>query len=347
MSEFYVAAIDLGSYKVIGAVARKSETGMEIIDIEKERTEEGCIEKGELKSIDKAALHINRLVQKLKNGAQLKELNYVYVTWHGIKPTDDSQDKLMKKVLKNVILKYPDKSNDILIASLFTTAEEMRNGVLAIDFGDTYTSFSYINDSSVSYESSLPGGSRIITTDLQTLFDFPFKIAENLKLMFGKALPTEGADQIVSLDKDNTKTIRVSELSKEILKRVEDIFKRVIRNMVTTQWNSNKNRMILLAGGGSRLPYLDKLLSRQTGLEVRMAKFKDGFLLGDKASSMQGPEYAPILALLNHASEACDTPRPNNSSIRKLVKGIFSSGAETGTQKSFNFFTVSEENEKM
>lgn len=347
MSEFYVAAIDLGSYKVIGAVARKSETGMEIIDIEKERTEEGCIEKGELKSIDKAALHINRLIQKLKNGAQLKELNYVYVTWHGIKPTDDSQDKLMKKVLKNVIIKYPDKSNDLLITSLFTTAEEMGNGVLTIDFGDTCTTFSYINDSSVSYESSLPGGSRIITTDLQTLFDFPFKLAENLKLMFGKALPTEGTDQLVSLDKENTKTVRVSELSKEILKRVEDIFKRVIRNMVVTQWNSNKNRIILLAGGGSRLPYLDKLLARQTGLEVRMAKFKEGVLLGEKASTLQAPEYALILALLNYAVEPCDTPRPNNSSLKKLVKGIFSSGAETGTQKTFNFFTVSEENEKM
>lgn len=347
MSEFYVAAIDLGSYQVIGAVAKKNEAGLEIIDIEKEKTEEGCVEKGELKSIDKAALHIARIIQKLKNGAQLKELNHAYVTWHGIKQTDEKLDKLMKKVLKNVSITFPEKSNDMLITSLFSTDEEMKNGVLTIDFGDTYTTFSYINDSSVSYESSLPGGSRIITTDLQTLFDFPFKLAENLKLMFGKALPTEGADQIVSLNKENTKTVRVSELSREILKRVEDIFKRIIRNMVITQWNSNKNRIILLAGGGSRLPYLDKLLARQTGLEVRMAKFKDGVLLGEKASSMQGPEYALLLALLNHADKPCDSPRPSNSSIKKLVKGIFTSGVETEAQKTFNLFTASEENEKM
>lgn len=345
MSDYYVAAIDLGSHSVIGAVARKSDSGLEIIDIERERTQAGCIDKGELISVDKAALHISRMIQMLKNGSMLKEINFVYVSWHGIQATDDMCKKLQKKLLKNVIVLYPGISNESLITTLYTTEEERRKGVLTIDFGDTYTTYTYYNDSEVSFGGSLPGGSRIITTDLATLFDIPDEIAEKLKLMFGRVLPTEGADQIVSLNDENTKSIRVSELSKNILLRIEDIFKRILSNMVKTQWNSNKERVILLAGGGSKLPYLDRLLYRQTGLEVRIAKCKEGFLTGDKALKMQSPEYALLLALLNSAKQVCDGERPKKSGFSLF--GIFSTGSDTNTQKTLDLFKPSEENEKM
>lgn len=347
MSDIYVAAIDLGSYQVIGAVAKKSENGLEIIDIEREKSEKGCIDKGGLVSIDKAAMHISRMIQMLKNGSLLKEINYVYVSWHGMDHTDEKCAKLTRKLVKNVIVLYPKTNTNTLITSLFTTEEERRNGVLTIDFGDTCTSYTYYNDSDVSYYGSLPGGSHTITTDLMSLFDFEEEIAEKLKLMFGKALPTEGVDQLISLNKENTKNVRVSELSKNILLRIEDIFKRVLNNMVKTQWNSNKKRVILLAGGGSKLPYLDKLLHRQTGLEIRIAKCGDGLITGDKALKIESPEYAMLLSLLNYADKACDEKRPKKSTIGHFLGMVFPTGNETATQTTMTLFNPSEENEKM
>ncbi len=75
----YILAFDLGSTKIIGAVAQKTEEGLlNIIAYEEEATKENAIKKGTIFNISDTAFHINSIVTKLRNKSKLN-LTKAYV----------------------------------------------------------------------------------------------------------------------------------------------------------------------------------------------------------------------------------------------------------------------------
>lgn len=74
----YIAAIDLGTSKIVGVVGTKNESGhLVVLAIEKEDTT-GCIKRGMIQNVEEAASRVKRIITKLENRIPEK-LAKVYV----------------------------------------------------------------------------------------------------------------------------------------------------------------------------------------------------------------------------------------------------------------------------
>lgn len=320
MSDYYVAGIDLGNTKIVGGVARKNSDGTTtLIAIEEIEPKTKMIENGSIKSVDETALAIKRMIVMLSNVTK-KNINHCYITSQNI--TKDLGAGLIttiqNKLKKSVELEHTNLSSVTMIAHKYATPQEMEVGCISIDFGHTTTSYAYIENNNVVKEGVIPAGSHHITTDLMCLFDYKENIAVKLKHKLAKATMVAEKDMLVDLG--GGRTIKVSELSEKIMERVVDIFKRALSYMGKNQWQSNRDRVIILAGGGSYLQNLDKYLSHRTGLQVRFAKCTDDTSELKTTVNIQNYNYAAILSLLNSATVNCEDPIKKNKGLTQ--KGI-------------------------
>lgn len=337
MSAINVAAIDLGSSKITGAVAKKSDAGIEILAVENEPCE-GGISKGRINNMDTLVLQINRILKKLCNVTNIKNITNCFVIWQDHIADVKAMETLEKK-MKLTKLIFPSVRSISLIAQAFIPMDERETGCIAIDFGDTATSYTYIENQNTQIEKVIPGGSRHITTDLMGIFHYEFKLAETLKQKLGKAVYQNEPDRYIQLSKDPDNKIRHSELAGYIAQRVDDIFKYVLSPLQKNHWNSNRNRTIYITGGGASLQQMEKYLNIHSGLTSRILKLQEGTFSGEKAVLLQKPEYTALAALLLNADKRCDEV------IDK--PGIFTRGfrrfINKGTNTTKNIFDVPDE----
>jgi len=329
MSEYYIAAIDLGGSKIVGAVAKKSDEGIEIIDVEEEPTSKECIKQGKIVSVDEAAIQISRILKKLCNCIPMKTINHCYVTCQNAKDCQQNIEILKTKRIKSTKLIFPPISTATLLANKYASENERRTGCLSIDYGHTATSYSYIDGAEIKKEGCIIAGSYQISTDLMQLFNYNYKLAESLKKILGKATVGE-TDKLIDLGNGNF--VKVSELSKEIIARIDDTFLRVLRYMGEQQWHSNRNRIIIIGGSGANLQNIDKYLHNHTGLTVRFAKQKENEFKGEQAIKLNSYGYAALSSLIVYATKPCDDELPKVSNrMTKKLKEIIQRSTATAT----------------
>ncbi|MCQ2351242.1 MAG: hypothetical protein MJ003_04635 [Paludibacteraceae bacterium] len=302
---YYIAAIDLGSSKIVGALAKKTGDKIEVIKLEEEPTENKCVAKGMLNPscIDDVAFQISRILKRLSTNAPVKAINYCYVLWKGMLKDVTSAEKLASKLKKTELL-FPSVSSMQLLADKFATPEEKEIGCMLIDFGHTATSYTYIDGGTVKQEGLIPGGSNHISTDLMAIFNYGQALADRLKMTFARAIPLEEADKLIDLG--GGKQIRISELTSKISDRINEIFSYTLSYMGKNQWHSNRSRTIIVSGGGANLQQIEKYLLKRTGLTARCTKLKDDDILGEFTDRLQKFEYASLVALLAFATRPCD-----------------------------------------
>lgn len=337
MSVINVAAIDLGSSKITGAVASKSEEGIEILAVEEEPASDG-VSKGKINETDNIVLQMNRILKKLCNVTNIKNITYCYVIWQNHLNDVKAAEALDKK-MKLTKLIFPSVSSISLISDTFIPSDEREVGCIAIDFGDTATSYKYIENQNTKIEKVIPGGSRLITTDLMGIFNYDYKLAETLKLKLGKAVYQNEPDRYIQLSKDPSNKIRHSELSGYISQRVDDIFKYVLSPLQKTHWNSNRNRTIYITGGGAALQQIEKYLNIHSGLTSKILKPREGVFTGEKAALMFSPKYTALAALLLNAEKRCDEVVEKQGFLSRNFGRFISKG--TSTTK--GFFDVPDE----
>lgn len=337
MNETTVAAIDLGSSKITGVVAKKGSEGVEIVAIESEPSE-GGVSKGMIANIDTVVLQMNRILKKLCNVTNIKSITNCYVIWQN-HLHDSEAAKALEKKMKLTKLIFPSVSSISLIAQSFIPSDERETGCIAIDFGDTATAYTYIENQNPNIDKVIPGGSRHITTDLMGIFKYDYKLAETLKLKLGKAVYQNEPDRYIQLSKDPDNRIRHSELSSYISQRVDDIFKYVLSPLQKNHWNSNRNRIIYITGGGAALQQMEKYLNMHSGLTSKIMKPREAAFTGDKAAYMLQPKYTALAALVLSAEKQCDevTDKPGifTRSFRKFIN--------KGTTTTKSIFDVSDE----
>lgn len=337
MNEFNVAAIDLGSFKITGAVAKKSDEGIELLAVEEEPTSGGII-KGRIKDTDAIVLQMNRILKKLCNVTGIKAITSCYVVWQN--HLDDTEAaKILEKKMKTTKLIFPSVSSIGMIAQTLIPSDERETGCIAIDFGDTATSYTYIENQATKIEKVIPGGSSNITKDLMSIFNYDFKLAETLKLKLGKAIYQNEPDRYIQLSKDPNNRIRHSELSGYISQRVDDIFKYVLAPLQKNHWNSNRSRIIYITGGGSALQQMEKYLNTHTGLTSKTLKPRDTAFSGDDAAKLLNPKYTALAALILSADKRCDEVIEKQGFFTRGLKKFINKG--TNTTK--NIFEVPDE----
>lgn len=197
--------------------------------------------------------------------------------------------------LKNFLEKSIEEKAGIEIAGYFIsplataeavlTSKNKERGCALVEFGSGITSVSIYKNRQLKYLVTIPLGGNVITKDLCCL-DIVESEAEALKISDGNALITSKEEQF---------------LDTVIEARVNEIVANVVEQIKQSGYLSMLDEGIIITGGASLLKNLDKLLSRQTGKQVRQADVKN-------------PMHACILGLLALSKDDCveEIPKPTS-----------------------------------
>lgn len=179
--------------------------------------------------------------------------------------------------------------------------EEKAKGVVCVDFGAETTSICIYKNDLVRYVSVLPFGGRNLTLDLLQL-NLDEEDAERLKLLKGTALhhtDFEGVEGEEAFSKED------QEVNEILVARIEEIVENIWAQINRSGIEPAKLLSgIVITGGASRLPDLDKLVARKTGMQVR--KGDPSMTLDANSAAVYGkPEYARCIGLILLGKDGC------------------------------------------
>jgi cell division protein FtsA len=186
-------------------------------------------------------------------------------------------------------------------AEAVLTAEEKSKGVVCVDFGAETTSVCIYKGDLIRYVSVLPFGGRNLTLDLLQL-NMDEEDAENLKLLKGTASHYTDLEEV---DGEEPFSNEDKEINEILVARIEEIVENIWAQIRRSGIEPNKLLSgIVLTGGASQLPDLNKLVARKTGMLVRMG---DTSLYLDETSApiFGKPEYARCIGLLLQGQNGC------------------------------------------
>jgi len=193
------------------------------------------------------------------------------------------------------------------LASLESTVteEERDAGVVLVDIGGGTTDIAIFKDKIIRHTAVVPFGGNIITNDIKEGCSIIEKQAEQLKLKFGSALPSENNEnEIVSipgLRGHEPKEISIKNLSKIIKARLEEILNDVNKEIRLYQdSNHQRNKLIagiVLTGGGANLKHIKQLCEYVTGLPTRIG-YANEYLDHSSPDELSSPIYATSVGLV-------------------------------------------------
>lgn len=193
------------------------------------------------------------------------------------------------------------------LASLESTVteEERDAGVVLVDIGGGTTDIAIFKDKIIRHTAVIPFGGNIITNDIKEGCSIIEKQAEQLKLKFGSALPSENNEnEIVSipgLKGHDPKEISVKNLSKIIRARLEEILNDVNKEIKLYQdSNHHRNKLIagiVLTGGGANLKHIKQLCEYLTGMPTRIGLANE-YLDHTSPDELSSPIYATSVGLV-------------------------------------------------
>jgi len=215
-------------------------------------------------------------------------------------------------------------------SSAVLSQEEKDAGVVLVDIGGGTTDIAIFKDGRIRHTAVIPFGGNIITSDIKEGCSIIEKQAEQLKVKFGSALPTESSDnEIVSipgLRGREPKEISVKNLSKIIKARLEEILKDINREIRIYSDQSEKNKLIggiVLTGGGAKLKHIKQLTEFVTGMSARIG-FSNEHLSSGSPEELSSPIYATAVGLvLRNINEMDSNFFHSDEVTQKTSKSIF------------------------
>ncbi len=215
-------------------------------------------------------------------------------------------------------------------SSAVLSQEEKDAGVVLVDMGGGTTDIAIFKDGRIRHTAVIPFGGNIITSDIKEGCSIIEKQAEQLKIKFGSALPTESSEnEIVSipgLRGREPKEISVKNLSKIIKARLEEILKDINREIRIYSDQSEKNKLIggiVLTGGGAKLKHIKQLTEFVTGMSARIG-FSNEHLSSGSPEELSSPIYATAVGLvLRNIDEMDSNFFHSDQETQKSSKSIF------------------------
>jgi cell division protein FtsA len=154
----------------------------------------------------------------------------------------------------------------VATAEAVLTQEEKNKGVVCLDFGSETTSVCVYKGDIIRYVAVLPFGGRNLTLDLLQL-NMDEDDAEKIKLEKGDATHYS---ELEEKEEEVSMTRELCEINDIFVARIEEIVENIWVQINRSGVEPAKLLSgIVMTGGASRLPNLDKLLKRKTGLSVR------------------------------------------------------------------------------
>lgn len=158
----------------------------------------------------------------------------------------------------------------------FLSKDEKEAGVILLDFGAGTTGISLYFENKLRLAVELPFGGNVISNDIREGCNIIPRHAEIVKIQCGYAfselVPENKFAQIPEVEGWHAKEISFRNLSGIIQARLEEIIEGINYQLDSTKLLNKLGAGIVIAGGGSNMRGIDKLVSYMTGLDVRYGK---------------------------------------------------------------------------
>lgn len=311
----YIAAIDIGTQSIIGAIAEKlPNKTIQIMGVEEVNTRTGAVTEGKVKDVNSILYEIKTMCKKLTNKTNIP-INKLYVFSSHL--TLDNNYKEWEVLLASVNGKRKESMTLLSIpnlltpkADIFLTPAEQNNGCLFIDMGAGTTSYILRAKGKDDIKGMVNMGGYLISNDL-TYKGLSLEYAEKLKkkLGYAQAKKIEFPNKRVSLNPhgpfDINQSISLQELSTMIEERVNDTARKFLAKLIREGHLSSEGCKIVLSGGASKLKYLADWYAEKTHLEVRIADAMNIINNDELSLSCNQPKYHTLLSMLINATEDC------------------------------------------
>lgn len=191
-------------------------------------------------------------------------------------------------------------------ADAMLSANEKRSGCVLVDMGADTTTVSVYSNNILRHLCVIPLGGSNVTSDITSL-KVEAEEAEELKKKYGTAYRSDSEDkagQKINLSFDRTE--EVEKLQEIVEARYEEIIANVCHHILP--YKEKMLSGIVLTGGASRIPDLQKAFLRQTGgeLNVRIAKgMPENVILSSGIQTGEPDRLSTLYALLLAGKENC------------------------------------------
>ncbi len=211
--------------------------------------------------------------------------------------------------------------DDIILSSLasgimVTSPEDRQHGALVLDIGRGTTDYALYQDGHCRMAGVIPVGGDHLTNDLTVGLRLTASQAETLKLRFGSALlQCKDKGERVWLNGDlsiGDRQVSRQSIEKILSLRVSELFDVVRRSLGANFAPEKLGAGVVLTGGTSRLPMIDRSAQEVFKIPVRLGENPHW-----AHDDLKQPEYSTVLGLLNYGlnfqgeSKPAPTPRKN------------------------------------
>lgn len=211
------------------------------------------------------------------------------------------------------------------LALLGTDQKEM--GALIIDLGSGTTDYAVYENGIVKHTGVLAVGGDHVSNDLAYGLKVPLGRAEKLKLEYGAALVEDDArGQLVALPSDvglPARTVNLEHLRRIMSLRLEEIFVLIEQELFRLGLLNYLRAGVVLCGGGSRTPGIDRLAERVFGLPVAFGRAQS---MGGLKSALDQPEFSTAIGLVKFGAFKAPKRRSGSGAISEIgnrLKGLF------------------------
>ena len=242
--------------------------------------------------------------------------------------------------------------NPYVQGSGFLSKDEKEAGVILLDFGAGTTGVSLYYENKLCLAVELPFGGNVISNDIREGCNIIPRHAEMVKMQCGYAfselVPDNKFAQIPEVEGWHAKEISFRNLSGIIQARLEEIIEGVIYQLESTKLLNKLGAGIVLAGGGSNMRGIDKLVSYMTGFDVRFGKpaipLKESLfneqLMNTQSANLLGLlinglyqarslNYPPGKIISNAPEETKTKPQVKTHGIKTMVSDLFGKAKES------------------
>jgi len=212
----------------------------------------------------------------------------------------------INKCVKNAGLEIKRLILEPLASAYATlTEEEKEGGVLMIDIGGGTSDIVVYKNFKIMDTAIIPFGGVSVTKDLEKILKILNRQAEEIKTKHASCLPSMEKTDVIKvqgIEGRKEKVFSLKEIAFIINARIIEIFKFI--NIELKEANIDLEEIgigIVLTGGGAQLKYIDRLLERFFGKEVRI-----GYPKVKGADIVNKPQYATAVGLIMAGSSYLD-----------------------------------------
>ena len=192
-------------------------------------------------------------------------------------------------------------------ADAVLTEEEEELGVLLVDIGGGTTDLALFLDGSITFTGALPVAGNYITHDVAVALGVPLPLAEQLKLTYGGAKPSQiPEEECIVLDEDEARRVRRRFLCEVIGARVEEMFQLLTQAMEGVQGRWPPPGGVVITGGGSLLPGTISVAQEVLGCRARLGRPR---VAAGPIELLETPALATGVGLVYYAHREAESRR--------------------------------------